>query len=192
MQVVQFRVAEIFHLHQGRARRLDGSNQLVQFKLDDLGIAILCILNQKHDQEGAERSGRVDDELPSIGVVEARSDKAPNDDARNCKKKCPRRTDRVRGPMRKLPEVFFHGDTIIAHGKPPIGRWKESVFYRLVTVAPADGADFQMKAGMFRMAAIVDEIFRCLLGRADLRKDSIDRVVFAIMRAQTTLTFMQS
>ena len=66
------------------------------------------------------------------------------------------------------------------------------MFYWLVTVTPADGADFQMKAGMFRMAAIVDEIFRGFLGRPDLCKDSIDRVVLAIVRAQTTLTFVHS
>jgi hypothetical protein len=47
-----------------------------------------------------------------------------------------------------------------------------------------------MKAGMFPVAAILDEIFRSFFGRPDLRKDSIDSVFLAVMRAEPALTFM--
>jgi hypothetical protein len=67
---------------------------------------------------------------------------------------------------------------------------EQSVFYWLVTVAAADGADFQMKAGMFRMAAVVDEVFLGLLGRPYLGKDSIDRMLFAVVGTEPALTFM--
>jgi hypothetical protein len=74
-------------------------------------------LNQKHHQKSAKRGGRVDDELPGVGVVEVWSGKAPNDNACYGQEECPRGPDCLCGPVRELPEVFFHGDTIIAHGQ---------------------------------------------------------------------------
>jgi hypothetical protein len=43
---------------------------------------------------------------------------------------------------------------------------------------------------MFGMAAVVDEVFLSLLGRPDLGKDPIDRVLFAVVRTEPALTFM--
>jgi hypothetical protein len=64
------------------------------------------------------------------------------------------------------------------------------MLYRFVTVAPADSGDFQMKAGVSRMTAVVDEIFGCFFGRSNLGKDSVRRVVFPEMGAETALTIM--
>jgi len=64
------------------------------------------------------------------------------------------------------------------------------VFYRLESIAAADRGDFQMKARMPGMAAVVDEILLRFLGGSNLRKNSVGRVIFSKMGAQTTLTFM--
>lgn len=73
LQAIELGIRQIFHLHQGGASRLNSPNQFVQFQLNDLGIAILRILNQENHQKRAERGRCVDDELPSIRVMKARS-----------------------------------------------------------------------------------------------------------------------
>ena len=62
--------------------------------------------------------------------------------------------------------------------------------YRLEAVTAAYRGDFQMKARMPWMAAVVDEIFLRFFRRSNLGKDSIGGVIFPEMRAQTTLAFM--
>jgi len=64
------------------------------------------------------------------------------------------------------------------------------VRYRLVAIAAADGGDFQMKARVFRMAAVVDEIFRSFFRRPYLGKYSVGCVVLTEMGAETALTFV--
>ena len=62
--------------------------------------------------------------------------------------------------------------------------------YGLEAITAAYCGDLQMKARMPWMAAVVDEIFRRFLRGSNLRKDSVGRVIFSKMGAQTTLTFM--
>ncbi|HEY6988023.1 MAG TPA: hypothetical protein VH369_06545 [Bryobacteraceae bacterium] len=69
-------------------------------------------------------------------------------------------------------------------------RFYRLVFYRLEAVTAAHCGDFQMKARMPGMAAVIDEIFRRFLGGSNLRKNSVGRVIFSKMGAQTTLTFL--
>jgi hypothetical protein len=64
------------------------------------------------------------------------------------------------------------------------------VFYRLEAVTAAHRGDFQMKARMPWMAAVVDEIFFRFFCGSNLRKHSVGGVIFSKMGAQTTLTFM--
>lgn len=65
-----------------------------------------------------------------------------------------------------------------------------SVLYRLEAIATAHCGDFQMKARMPGMAAVVDEILLRFLGGSNLRKNSVGRVIFSKMGTQTTLTLM--
>ena len=90
--------------------------------------------------------------------------------------------------MREFPEGFLHGNRLSRKraGGPQHGL----VFYRLEAVTAAYRGDFQMKARMPGMAAVVDEIFRRFLRGSNLRKNSVGRVIFSKMGAQTTLTFM--
>lgn len=64
------------------------------------------------------------------------------------------------------------------------------MFYRLESIAAADCGNFQMKARMPGMAAVVDEILLRFLGGSNLRKNSVGRVIFSKMGTQTTLAFM--
>lgn len=54
LQFIELVIGQIFHLHQRRASRLNRSDQLIQFQLNDFRIAILRVLNQENDQKGAE------------------------------------------------------------------------------------------------------------------------------------------
>lgn len=65
-----------------------------------------------------------------------------------------------------------------------------SVLYRLESITAAYRGDFQMKARMPGMAAVIDEILLRFLRRSNLRKNSIGRVIFSKMGTQTTLPFM--
>src|SRR5437870_9998173 len=57
-----------------------GADELVELELDRLGVAILCILNKKHHQEGDDGRGGVDDQLPSVTELEDRSGDDPDRD----------------------------------------------------------------------------------------------------------------
>ena len=62
-------------------RAVHGANQLVEFELDGVAIAILGILNQKNHQECDNHRTRVDDQLPCITELEYRAcDPSDHDD----------------------------------------------------------------------------------------------------------------
>jgi len=56
--------------YQPRPRRLVSTEQLVQFEVDRLGVAVLRVLDQEGHQEGDDRRAGVDHQLPDIGEVE--------------------------------------------------------------------------------------------------------------------------
>jgi GTP-binding protein EngB required for normal cell division len=64
------------------------------------------------------------------------------------------------------------------------------MLYRFVTVASTDGGDFQMKTRVSRMTAIIDEICVRFFGRSNLGKNSVRRMLFSEMGAETALTLM--
>jgi hypothetical protein len=62
---------------------------------------------------------------------------------------------------------------------------------RLESIAPADGGDFQVEAGVLRVLAVFDEILGCLPSLADLVDHLLVLpVVLAEMGAQAALAFM--
>jgi len=58
--------------------------QLVKLYLDGSAIAVLRILNKKYHQKRDNGGAGVDDQLPSVGVVEQGSAAGPYDDGQNC------------------------------------------------------------------------------------------------------------
>lgn len=51
-------------------RALGSSYEFVKFHLDCLGVSILCVLNEKHHEEGDYRRAGIDDQLPSVAEAE--------------------------------------------------------------------------------------------------------------------------
>ena len=113
---------------------------------------------------------------------------APQNETRESQKKRPGRADGLSRLMRELPEGFLHGNRLSR--KHAAGPQHGLVFYRLEAVTAAHRGDFQMKARMAGMAAVIDEIFLSFLRGSNLRENSVGRVIFSKMGAQTTLTFM--
>lgn len=71
-QLVQILGIQVIQGHEGVLRILRGPNQFVEFQVQDVVIAILCVLDEEHHQEGDDRCGGVDDQLPGVVVIEVR------------------------------------------------------------------------------------------------------------------------
>ena len=56
------------------------ANQLVEFELDGVAIAVLGILNQKYHQKSDDRRAGVDDQLLGIAELKYRAGDAPYHD----------------------------------------------------------------------------------------------------------------
>jgi len=78
------------------------ANQLVEFELDCVAIAVLGILNQKYHQKCDDRRTCVDDQLPGIAKLEYRACDPPDDDDQSSDDECRRM---ARGLRRPLGEV---------------------------------------------------------------------------------------
>ena len=78
-------LSKVFCPHLLQAQRsvlcvFSGSNQLVDFEMQNVIVTVLRVLDQKNHQEGDDGSGRVDDQLPGIVVVKVWPRKRPNSD----------------------------------------------------------------------------------------------------------------
>jgi hypothetical protein len=49
---------------------LFGADQLVEFDLDRLRVAVLVVLQQEHHEEGDDRGAGVDRQLPGVAETE--------------------------------------------------------------------------------------------------------------------------
>src|SRR5262249_24057368 len=70
---------QLLKVEQGIVRPLNGADQLVEFDLSCLAVAVLRVLNDEHHQEGDDRRTGVDDQLPTVGVIEQRAGQGPAD-----------------------------------------------------------------------------------------------------------------
>ena len=112
LQGVQLGIRQLFHLHQRGTGRLYSANQFVQFQMNYFRVSILRVLNQENYEESAQRSSRVDNQLPSIGVMKTRARHTPDDDTDYGEDKGPRRANRLSGQVRELPKDFLHGNRL--------------------------------------------------------------------------------
>jgi len=72
-----------FQVKQRIVRAAHRANQLVEFELDGVAIAILGILNQEYHQECDDRRAGVYDQLPGIAELKYRPCDAPDHDDRS-------------------------------------------------------------------------------------------------------------
>src|SRR6266542_1930118 len=89
-ELLQVLIGEIFEIDKFIARAPDGADELIQLQLHGLGVAVLCVLNKKHHQEGNDRGGCVDDKLPGIGKMERWPSKYPDQNHQHSPDKSPR------------------------------------------------------------------------------------------------------
>ncbi len=71
LERLQLVVGKFFEIDQLVPGAAQGTDQLIQFQMHRLCVAVLCVLNQKHHQESDDGRAGVDDELPGIGVIES-------------------------------------------------------------------------------------------------------------------------
>ncbi len=64
-------------------RILSGSNQLIDFQMQNIVVTVLCILNQENHKERNNGGRGVYDQLPRIVVVKKRASESPHDDQYN-------------------------------------------------------------------------------------------------------------
>src|SRR6266480_5273826 len=79
-ELFQILVRKLFKIDQFISRAFDGTNDLIKFQMNGFGIAVLGVLNQEHHEEGNDRGGGVDDELPGVGKMKSRPSEAPHGD----------------------------------------------------------------------------------------------------------------
>ena len=80
---VQIVLFQFFQIKQGIVGPLGGTNQLVQFDLDRLGIAVLGVLDQKNHQKRDDGGACVDDQLPGVAEAKQRPGEDPDGDHTN-------------------------------------------------------------------------------------------------------------
>ncbi len=98
-ELLQVLIGEIFEIDKFIARAPDGADELIQLQLHGLGVAVLCVLNKKHHQEGNDRGGCVDDKLPGIGKMERWPSKYPDQNHQHSPDKSPRAAEHHRGAV---------------------------------------------------------------------------------------------
>src|SRR5438876_4765228 len=98
-ELLQVLIGEIFEIDKFIARAPDGADELIQLQLHGLGVAVLCVLNKKHHQEGNDRGGGVDDQLPRIGKMKRGASDEPDEDDKHSSSKRPRAAEHDRAAV---------------------------------------------------------------------------------------------
>jgi len=68
------------------------------------GVAVLCVLNQKHHQKRNDCRGGVDDQLPGVREMKGRSGQDPDKDDEHGPTKCPGAAEHDGGTVRENAE----------------------------------------------------------------------------------------
>jgi len=100
-QFLQFFVGKIFQIDQFISRFLQRANDLIEFQLHRLGIAVLGVLNQEHHQERDDGRPGIDDQLPGIGKMKSRAGQNPNENYEHRACKRPRASEHHGGATRE-------------------------------------------------------------------------------------------
>src|SRR5262249_27464271 len=101
--------------HHLRPRTLDGANELVQLQLDRTSVSVLGVLDQEQHQEGDDRRGRVDDQLPRVGIAKSRPEQSPHTDHGAGPQEHLSRSDEFGATASKLSKLFVHIG-VVEHG----------------------------------------------------------------------------
>lgn len=96
---------DIDQLVARRARRLD---ELVEFELDRMRVAILRVLDQEDHEEREDGRAGIDKKLPRSRELEEGTSDCPADDETRCSDECPAGAHSRAHTVRDLPEDLVH------------------------------------------------------------------------------------
>ena len=103
-ELLKFLIGKVLEIDEFIARVFNRANKFVQFQMDCLGIAILCVLNQKYHQEGDNGRSGIDDQLPRVGKMKSGASKEPDDNDKHSCGKCPCAAEHTGGTPREHTE----------------------------------------------------------------------------------------
>ena len=114
-EFLQFIVGEMLDVDHLVVCLVDGLDDLVELQVDGAGVAVLRVLDQEDHEEGDDGGAGVDDELPSVRIVEVRARDKPQGDYQQRGEECPLRADHVGGQRGKDVKAFLLVGPISSH-----------------------------------------------------------------------------
>lgn len=101
LQLFQVFVRKFFNVDKFIARIFEGTDELIEFQLGCLGIAVLRVLNKEDHEKSDNGRASINDELPGIRKMEDRTGGGPRNNDKNCEDKDPRAPQKIGGLARK-------------------------------------------------------------------------------------------
>src|SRR5437667_8281681 len=89
LELFQVFVGKFFKIDKFISRTFEGADDLIQFQMDRLGIAVLGVLDQEHHEKGDDRCRRINNELPRIGEMKGGTGEDPHEDDKHSSGKGP-------------------------------------------------------------------------------------------------------
>lgn len=100
-EALKLLIGKLLEIDEFIARVSNRANELVQFQMNCLCIAILGVLNQKYHQEGDNGRSGVYDQLPRVGKVKNGASNEPDDNDQQSCSKCPGAAEHAGGTPRE-------------------------------------------------------------------------------------------
>ena len=107
-QFVQLLIRELLNIDHVIAGGHVGADELVQLEMKRLGVPVLRVLNQEHDQKRDDGGSGIDDELPGIRKMEERPADGPCHQHHDREQEHVRMSDKLSGPAGKAAEPEAH------------------------------------------------------------------------------------
>jgi len=111
----QLLVRHFLKANHARPGPRNGADELIQLQLNRPGIPVLGILDHEDHEEGDDRGGGVDDELPCVGEVKMGSHGGPDDNDEARDQEHLSRPDDVRATACEFPKPLVHGSLRICY-----------------------------------------------------------------------------
>jgi hypothetical protein len=108
LQTVECFVAHRLEPKKRIARMLVGANELVEFEMHGVGIAVLRVLDEEHHEKSHDGSSGIDDELPRVREVKERPRRGPEEDDHECDQKGMRPSNELGGSLSKFVKPGIH------------------------------------------------------------------------------------
>lgn len=90
LKLIELGIGKLLEINEFVARRAYGANKLIELKLNRPCIPVLCILDEEYYEEGKNRGGGVDEELPGSRETKEWTRQCPQENKTECNNKRPR------------------------------------------------------------------------------------------------------